>query len=269
MTKLDLFTHIRHNIGRAMEKIITYLKQLELSEIEAKLYIALLKSGATSVKELAEQIDVKRTTAYFYIDQLIEKNLIIRIVKGAKKQVAVVDPEESLKQLMKQKVEAAQQTKEQFNSMIKSIASLSIQKEQTQDAEIKYYKGKQGIKTIYKEALESDEIRSYVHIEEVLKIFPENAELFNNAFKKHPEIKMYEICENSPKAQKQLNNSHKNHFYKILPKDMKITAQDILIYENKIAIIHLTNTPSGIVLYNNDIYTNFKLLFDFLWKILS
>ena len=62
-----------------MDKIIDYLKQLELSDTEAKLYLALLKSGPTGVKELAEKVDVKRTTAYFYIDQLIEKNLIIKI----------------------------------------------------------------------------------------------------------------------------------------------------------------------------------------------
>jgi hypothetical protein len=49
---------------------------------------------------------------------------------------------------------------------------------------------------------------------------------------------------------------------------MKLTAQDILIYEGKVAIIHFKDKISGVLLNNTDLFHNFKLLFDFMWKML-
>ena len=46
-----------------MEKIVDYLKQLDLSDVEAKLYLTLLQTGPSSVRDLAQTIDIKRTTA--------------------------------------------------------------------------------------------------------------------------------------------------------------------------------------------------------------
>jgi len=253
-----------------MDKIIDYLKQLELSDTEAKLYLALLKSGPTGVKELAEKVDVKRTTAYFYIDQLIEKNLIIKIVNDSKKQIAAVDPEEGLEELVKQKLQSAQETKEQFGTMLKTITRLQAQKEHSDEAEIKYYKGKLGIKKIYEDALRSDELRSYVNITEVLEVFPENSQLFDSAFKKNQKIKMFEIVEDSPQTRERFTAAPKleRYFYKLLPENMKLSAQDILIYDKKVAIIHFRDTIYGVVLTNADLYNNFKMLFNFVWKIL-
>ena len=65
-------------------KIIEYLKQLDLSEIEAELYLILLNKGSLSVRDLAEISGIKRTTAYIYIDQLIEKGLVLKVVKESK-----------------------------------------------------------------------------------------------------------------------------------------------------------------------------------------
>ena len=90
-----------------MDKIIDYLKQLELSDIEAKLYLALLKTGTTGVRELAKSIDIKRTTAYIYVDLLVEKGLVIKTVKGSRKQVSPIDPKEGLEELVNQLLEQA------------------------------------------------------------------------------------------------------------------------------------------------------------------
>jgi sugar-specific transcriptional regulator TrmB len=253
-----------------MDKIVDYLKQLELSDIEAKLYVALLQSGVTGVKELAEKVDVKRTTAYFYIDQLIEKNLIIKVVNKSKKQIAAVDPKEGLEELVKRKLQSAQETKEQFSTMLKSITELNPTVADTQDSEIQYYKGKNGVRKIYEKALQADALRSFVNVTEILEVFPENSQLFDSAFKKNQKIKMYEIVEDSPQARKRFAATPKleRYFYKLLPENMKLSAQDILIYDNKVAIIHFKDTIYGVVLTNADLYNNFKMLFNFIWKIL-
>lgn len=252
-----------------MENIVDYLKQLDLSDAEAKLYLTLLKTGPTSVRDLAQTVDIKRTTTYFYIDQLVEKGLIMKLVRGSKKLVAASEPE-NLKILVEEKLEKAKEVEKNFPDIINMLNTSLPKENNTIDAEIKYYKGKNGVKKIYDEILLANEVRSYVNIEEITNIFPENVPLFNYAFKRNPKMKMFEIVENSSEAKERFKTQKtpENYFYKFLPEDMKLKAQDILLYENTVAIIHFKDQISGVVLRNADLYTNFKLLFDFIWKIL-
>ena len=253
-----------------MDKIIDYLKQLELSDIEAKLYLALLKTGTTGVRELAKSIDIKRTTAYIYVDLLVEKGLVIKTVKGSRKQVSPIDPKEGLEELVNQRLKSAEETQRQFPNMLKDIGSLGLNTQNIDEAEIRHYKGRGGVKKIYDEVLGAKEQRSYVDMTTIAEVFPENFTRFAGAFEYNPTVKMYEIVENSSSAKEYLKKvvKKKNYFYKILPKGVKLTAQDILIYDNKVAIIYLKGAVSGVVLHNRDLYNNFKVLFDLMWKLL-
>src|SRR5580704_14634911 len=100
-----------------MDKIIDYLKQLDLSDVEAKLYLTLLQTGSASVRDLAATIDIKRTTAYFYIDQLVEKGLIMKLVRGSKKLVAANGPD-NLKILVDAKLESAKAVQQNFPDIL-------------------------------------------------------------------------------------------------------------------------------------------------------
>lgn len=250
-----------------MNRLTKFLEKLDLSDIEARLYTTLLTSGPTTVRDLSVLCEMKRTTAYFYIDQLIGKGLVIKITRGTKKLVSAHQPTESIQHLVKEKAASAQALKAAFPSMLQSLSTLPQIKEST-DAEIKYYKGKNGVMKIYKEAFSAKELRSYVNIAEIVEVFPENFELFNNAFKNNPELVMYEICEDSPEAKERIKDSNRNHLYKLLPPDIKLSAQDILIYDDKIVIIHFKDQLNGIVLHNIYLYKNFKVLFDFIWRLL-
>ncbi len=252
-----------------MDKINNFFKHLDLSDGEAKTYLTLLKSEALSVRELASKTGIKRTTAYLYIDQLIEKGLIIRLVKGSRKLVAATEPKENLSILAEKKLQTAKNIKEELPDMLKTITA-SIPTMKDTEAEIKYYKGKNGVKKIYEESLKAKELRSFVNLSDIEKNFPENFQLFDNAFKHNPHIKMYEIVDNSSLSKEKSEASGKNnrYFYKFLPEDMKLKSTDILIYDDKIGIINLKDTVNGVILHNTDLYFSFKLLFDFIWKIL-
>lgn len=51
---------------------------------------------------------------------------------------------------------------------------------------------------------------------------------------------------------------------------MKLTSNDILIYDGKVSIINIKdkNNIEGVVLCNQDYYNNSKQLFDLLWRML-
>lgn len=252
-----------------MDKVVDYLKQLDLSEVEARLYLTLLKSGPTSVRDLAQTIDIKRTTTYFYIDQLVEKGLVMKLVRGSKKLVAANEPEH-LKALVDEKLQSAQEVQQGFPNILKTLSTSLPKTNNATDAEIKYYKGPLGVKKIYEEVLKAKELRSFVDLSKISEVFPENYELFNNAIKENTDMVMYELVEKSPESRKYVDsfNTMKNHFAKVLPEATRLTAQDILIYDRKVAIINLKDNINGIVLHNADLYNNFKLLFDFIWDMI-
>lgn len=259
-----------YNLTNFMENIVEYLKHLDLSDVEIKLYLTLLKSGPTSVRDLALTVAIKRTTAYFYIDQLVEKNLLIKIVKGSKKLVAANEPE-NLKALIEEKLKKAQYVQHEFPHVLKMLHATHSQKEQAAESEIRNYKGINGVKNLYKEALRSQELRSIVNIEEVLSVFPQNSQLFDDAINHNPKMKMFEIVVESAHAldrMKQATGRTQNYFFKFLPATTQIRSTDILIYDGNVSFIEIKNQVNAVTLCNTTLYNNFVLLFDFIWNML-
>jgi predicted transcriptional regulator len=64
-----------------MKRIVDYLQQLGLSDIEAQLYKGLLEAGSTTIMDLANHVNMKRITVHFNIENLMKKALISRHVK--------------------------------------------------------------------------------------------------------------------------------------------------------------------------------------------
>ena len=252
-----------------MKSVIDYLKRLDLSEIEARIYAALLENGPMNVGTLAHSVGIKRSTAYFYIDPLIERGLVVRIIKKAQKLIALNDPD-NLAHLVNEKSATAQQMQKELPGMLRAIHTQFAVSTGNDEVEIKYYKGRNGVKNIYQEALKAEELRSYANLAIMEGVFPENLYVFSDAFKNNKELKMFEIVEDSPASRKQtdLSSKNKRYFYKFLPDNVKLTAADILIYDGKVSIINVRNKMSGVVFQNPEYYNNAKELFDFNWRLL-
>jgi sugar-specific transcriptional regulator TrmB len=252
-----------------MDNIVDYLKQLDLSDVEAKLYLTLLKTGPTSVRDLAATVDIKRTTAYFYIDQLIEKGLIIKLVKGSKKLVAASEPE-NLTILVEEKIKTANEVQKGFPAILEKLTTTFSQDNSVGNAEVRYYKGSNGVKKIYEEALQAEMLLSYVNIMDIENMYQNNVNIFDQALEKNKNITVYEIVEDSPASREQLKilSQNKRYKFKFLPKDVKINASDILIYNGKVAIINVRSSITGVVFHNIDYHNISKELFQFMWRTL-
>jgi predicted transcriptional regulator len=256
-----------------MNRVVDYLEQLDLSEIEAKLYLSLLKTGPISVRELAKATGIKRTTTYMYVDQLLERGLVMKLVKGARKLVGAIAPNDSLQRLVDEKIQKVQNIQNDFSGMLKEINTSLPDVNHNEDAEIKYLKGISAVKRIYNEAFSGKEFRSYVKVEEAPVLSSDNPGFFAEAFKKNKNLKVWEIMYDSPASRRQAFKTlsqQVNYFYKFMPPELKwsITSEDILIYDGKVAIINYKGNVSCAVLHSADFYNNSKELFDFIWRIL-
>ena len=249
-----------------MTKITEFLEKLDLSELEAKLYLTLLESGPQTVRDLAKRAEIGRTTSYPYIDLLLEKGLILKSVKGVHTYVSVTTPGESLRHIVDQKTKQLSALKDEFPSVLESLTA-SMNTIDADDAEIKYYKGKLGIRKIYEEALQSNELRSTVNFETGV-LFPDIEKLFIDALEKNPDFVMYELLADTPKARSIPPLHSTRYFRKFIPPKVKLSTADTLIYDGKVGIINLDGNPVGTLLNNRDYFINSKGMFDFIWDML-
>jgi predicted transcriptional regulator len=247
--------------------IINYLEQLGLSEFETKLYLTILETSPKSVQELARMLEINRTTAYLHIDRLIEKELVMKVIKGGNKLIVPNKPTDILNDLLNKKAESVTTMQKNLSTIAgKLTAKYSLVKE-VDEVDVKYYKGKFGVKTIYKDALKTNELRSYVNFESGI-VFPDIDKKFFEIFDKNPDFIMYELFADTPIARQYPLLHKKRYFRKFIPPDVRLSRADTLIYDGKVSIVNFDNKIVGTVLQNRDYYINAKGMFDFVWKLL-
>lgn len=62
-----------------MTEIVESLQKIGLSDKEARVYLALLKIGDATVKDISSEADIKRPTTYLVLEELRQKGLILKI----------------------------------------------------------------------------------------------------------------------------------------------------------------------------------------------
>lgn len=74
------------------QEIISAIEELGLSNKEARVYVAALSAGASSVQRLADQSGIKRVTVYVILESLMGMGLMSQTSKGKKTYFVAEDP---------------------------------------------------------------------------------------------------------------------------------------------------------------------------------
>jgi len=132
-----------------MSEIATYydmlaiLKQIGLEEKQAKIYLACLELGETTVVEIARKTGVKRTTVYENITEMISSGIIKTSARGKRKTFLAISPQD-LKDLLKKKEELLEQAMPQLMAM----SNVGEAK-----PKVWFYQGKDGVLQAYEDSL--------------------------------------------------------------------------------------------------------------------
>ena len=70
----------------------TVLKELGLSDKEAKTYLAILELGSTTIKPIADRAGIQRTSVYNFIDRLVERGLVTQAQVRGRMHYQAVSP---------------------------------------------------------------------------------------------------------------------------------------------------------------------------------
>ncbi len=247
-----------------MEIIKTSLQRLGFSHEEIEVYLTTLKLGTATVLQIAQTVDIPRTTVYLLIDSLVEKGLLIQETQEKKKFLVPESPQKLL--------QLAQQQKE---TLIKTISTLQSHLPQLQAVynlkvdkpKLKYYEGIKEVQGIYEEALNFEKLYMHCMSKQSVDVMEEFVEKYFEKIVKQM-IHTQEIVSDSEedKAYQKKYSTTRNEII-CIPKKYS-TNTDYIMYGDSVAFITYKNgEPMAVVIEDKEITHFEKIRFMMIWDL--
>lgn len=230
---------------------------LGLEEKAAKIYLAGLELGTTSVQELARKSGLKRPTVYLHLDELLRKGLFEKSTINNKTYYQAAEPEE-LEIRLKKSLETLQ-------SELPRLAAL--RSHLLGKPEVRVFEGEEGIRRIYEEVKRANSLRIWSNLGELGS--------FHNAYFDIAEA----IREGQIGAREIVSDTKTSRRYaKLLQKSAGQTygvrvataegfENDSIIYGNVVALFRLSGLNTFVVrIEDATIAETMRALFDMAWK---
>lgn len=236
------------------------LIKIGLNPNEAKLYLSLLKLGSQPTSIIAKSSNVNRTTAHLTLNELAQKGLVESHLKNGVQHFKT-NKTTSLQKLTNDEKAKAEEKIKLLNEYSHLLDNIAI--ETNLESKVEFFKGIEGIKSIYEDTLKSKKIYAVNNIglyPPALKkyIFEEYIPL---RVKKHIPIKVLS-------SKIEYTGNHKSEMREciFIPKKHKISIE-INIYSNKIALISYDKENySGVIITEEKIHETMLTLFNIVWN---
>lgn len=134
------------------------LKEIGLSDKEARVYLAALELGQSSAQQIAAKAQVNRATTYVAIESLTELGFMASFYQGKKQFFVAANPDHLIEFLELEKTRLDNRK----DKILKLMPRLqSINNREKGKPVVKYYEGKEGLKALNKEYY--DEVKGEVY----------------------------------------------------------------------------------------------------------
>jgi sugar-specific transcriptional regulator TrmB len=229
------------------------LQQIGLSEKESQIYLELLKVGESVANRLAKQTSSNRTVTYNVLQQLVEKGLVVYVIKGNKRVYQAAKPESLLSEIREKESIA--------NDLIKEIGKIKTATPSSRSVEI--FEGIEGMRWVF------DEIRKVKN----LRVLNATGLIFDylkySAGHIVKDIEIGRGCQviATKSVRKTPLGKSKKIKFRYLPKKADNYATTF-IYGNTVVIQVLKDKPFLIKIENKEIADGYRKDFNVLWELL-
>ena len=241
------------------EKLTNILENLGLTENEAKVYLASLSLGQSTILKISRTAEIKRTTIYSVIESLKQKGLMKIEIKGWKK-LFVAESPEKLDVMIKNRREELKSSLPEF---------LALYNLQGEESFIKYYEGLEAVKSVYESMLR--DVRpheDYLVVTDSKEWYQLDEKFFLKYIQKRATLNVNTrvLLQDSETARhfKKIEKNH-NEKIKILPVNTSLKT-NLIIIPRRIVIHQLTPPILAIVIENKSVIQMHKELFELIWN---
>lgn len=246
------------------------LIQTGLSTNQAKVYLALLKTGATKAGTIVNSTGMKRGLIYKTLEELIMIDLAEK--KGDGETVAKFFPKHpaKLRDFVEQKKKTASDAAIVLDGVLPSLVSqFNIVSGQPG---ITVCEGLEGVEKVLNDSLSNPEevVYTYGDIESVMRYIPDISLRY---VKKREQLGIEKkvMLLDAPKAREFMRNYHRvvTEVKFIVPEASPFKSV-MEIYNGKVSYITFgENTMIGVIIDDATIYTMHRTIFEFFWKKLE
>lgn len=239
-----------------LEKVLEYYG---LEKKQAQIYLACLELGSATAYKIAKKVNIPRSTCYEIMDILQNKGLVSIFHKKKAKHFNAEDPKIVIN-MAKEKIELLEKSLPQFSALYGSEKSKPA---------VRFYQGKEGMKTILKEILdEAKELVGFSSSEDLLTILDDYWPKFiEQRVKKR--IPVRTILRDSKKAQERLiNGPQELREVKIFPAKYEHHGL-VFVWEDKISMFSFGKETTALVVESKELAQIQKAMFNFMWDSLE
>lgn len=233
------------------------LPELGLSGQEGAVYLAALELGSSSISDIARKAGIKRPTAYYVIDALMDKNLISKAPRGKRILYIAEPPSRLLANLRAQE--------EKLVNVLPRLESL--QNSAGNKPRIRFYESREAIDALFREVFKTHKkmltIGSMQSISDFFS-YEEIAAWFR--LLRDEGGKIYDLLDSSEGAKKYARAAYRKGLGPIryLPEDFKI-GTDMLIVGDQVLLISYSSMI-GVLIENSEIAQTQRQTFEFMWR---
>jgi HTH-type transcriptional regulator, sugar sensing transcriptional regulator len=237
------------------KELLPILTAIGLTDKEARVYLSLIELGTSIVSQVATKARINRVTTYDILKRLKEKGLISTLTKNRLKYFTATDPEI-----------VASSFEQRSKSLTDAVPTLKRLCGETAHPRIQYFEGLEGIKAIYEDTLSAKkEILNFSNSEEIRRYWPTyDKDYVKKRAKKHIHLKGVIPTDEAGKKVKAEDKLY-NREMRLLPKDQYPFANEINIYNDKVAIISFSDELIGMIIQSKEIANTQRAIFQMCW----
>lgn len=237
--------------------LLSALQQIGLNEKQAKIYLACLELGETTIKNIAKKAEVKRTTIYDFIDEMVNLGYIKLTAEGKKKKYIAASPEE-LQIIIKKR----ESLLIQIMPILSSMSNISGVK-----PKIWFYEGIEGLKEVYSDSLKYQGEILAIGGEDIIKIV--GLDWILNYVKKRVRrsIPVRGIIAKTELLEKEIisKNQEQLRTQKIIDRNKYPFPIEINIYGYKRVNFVSAKEQMAVIIEGEEIHRAMKSFFELLW----
>ncbi|MFH1749865.1 MAG: helix-turn-helix domain-containing protein [bacterium] len=240
-------------------KLENILRNLGLSENEAKIYLATLEMGISPAQDIARKAGIIRTTGYSVLEKLVKKNFIHKTKEKNKTRYLAEEPKNLIKRF-----------EEYQKELEKSLPELqAIYNKHETKPKIVFFEGKGGIEEIYDDTIKEkpQEILEY-NTSDMFVALPEFPMDYVKRRQKN-KIHAKRIAPDDKYWKKHALREKVELSRTILlpPKDFTIPVE-INIYNNKVAFMSYSD-EMGIIIESHGVASAMRRIYELFWEKLE
>lgn len=246
------------------------LSELNFSEKESQIYLALLEVGSAKAQEIAKKTGLNRTTVYDIFEVLMQRGLVSKYKKSSATFFNALEPKHLLTYLDREKEEQSKKIEKQKQKISEVLPQLISMQNifGANKPKVQFFEGEKGMREAYEDTLTSKEIiLAYANAETMHEGLPS---FFPEYYKRRAGNKIFIkaiIPRNAMSIERIPHNQEEMRDTRFLPDEEMTFSPEVNIYNNKI-LIASWKEKMAIIIESRELAELQKLTFNLLWDTL-